>query len=319
MNEELDGVLELRVEQLRRESDGVLSVTLADPEGGVLPAWTPGAHIDLEFPGMVRQYSLCGDPADRFTYRVAVLREEDSRGGSAHIHDVLRPGDLVEVGGPRNHFALVPAQRYLFIAGGIGVTPLLPMIAAAEAEGAQWRLAYGGRSRATMAFLGDLARHGQKVSVVAEDEQGRLDLDALLGEAPEDTAIYCCGPGGLLDALQERCEAAGRAGSLHLERFQAKTRDIDPSSERAFEVVCERSERTVRVPVGRSILDCLEEEGIGVPSACQDGICGSCEVKILEGTADHRDSLLSSADQEAGQTLMVCVSRSLTDRLVLDV
>ncbi|ROO87111.1 ferredoxin-NADP reductase [Actinocorallia herbida] len=318
MNEDLDGVLELRVEQLRRESDGVLSVTLADPEGGALPAWAPGAHIDLEFPGMVRQYSLCGDPADRFTYKVAVLREEASRGGSAHIHEVLRPGDLVEVGGPRNHFALVPAPRYLFVGGGIGITPLLPMLAGAEAEGVAWTLVYGGRSRATMGFLDDLARHGTKVRVVPEDESGRLDLDALLAETPAGTAIYTCGPGGLLDALAERCAALGRSDDLHLERFQAKTFDIDPSDEHAFDVVCGRSGLTVEVPADRSILSSLEEAGIGVPWACQDGICGSCEVKILDGAADHRDSLLTPAQQESGQTLMVCVSRALGDRLVLD-
>ncbi|GAA2404647.1 PDR/VanB family oxidoreductase [Actinomadura vinacea] len=322
MNEPVDdpdeGVLELRVEQLRREAEGVLSVTLADPEGGLLPAWEPGAHIDLERPGLVRQYSLCGDPADRSTYKIAVLRERDSTGGSAYVHDELRPGDLVEVGGPRNHFALVPAERYLFIAGGIGITPILPMIGAAEAAGAGWRLAYGGRRRETMAFLGDLAGHGGKVDAVVEAEHGPLDLDALLGAPQDGTAIYCCGPGGLLDAVEERCAAAWRDGALHLERFKAKTFAIDASAERAFEVDCARSEITVPVPADRPIIDCLDDAGVAVPTACREGICGSCEVKILDGVAEHRDSLLSRAEQEAGRTLMVCVSRSRTERLVLD-
>ncbi|MEW2359885.1 PDR/VanB family oxidoreductase [Spirillospora sp. NPDC029432] len=322
MNAPLDGpdegVLELRVEQLRREAGGVLSVTLRDPEGGLLPEWAPGAHIDLELPGLVRQYSLCGDPADRFTYTVAVLREDASAGGSAYVHDELRPGDLVEVGGPRNHFALVPAERYLFIAGGIGITPILPMIRAVEAAGADWRLAYGGRRRETMAFLDELAPYGGRAEITVEAESGPLDLAALLGDPQDGTAVYCCGPGGLLDAVEERCAAGWPEGALHLERFQAKTFDIDPAAERAFEVVCARSETTVRVPADRPIADCLDDAGIPVPTACREGICGSCEVKILDGTAEHRDSLLSKAEQEAGQTLMVCVSRSRTDRLVLD-
>lgn len=169
-----------------------------------------------------------------------------------------------------------------------------------------------------MGFLPELAAHGAKVSVVPEDEHGRLDLDALIAGTAPGTAIYACGPGGLLDALAERCAAAGRADDLHLERFKAKALDIDPAAEHGFDVVCERSGRTVAVPAGRSILTSLEEAGISVPNACQDGICGSCEVKILDGAADHRDSLLSPAQQEGGQTLMVCVSRTLGDRLVLD-
>ncbi|MFI7128071.1 PDR/VanB family oxidoreductase [Nonomuraea sp. NPDC050153] len=319
MNDDPDeGVLDLRVEQLRRAADGVLSVTLADPEGGLLPAWEPGAHIDLEFPGLVRQYSLCGDPADRFTYRVAVLREPNSRGGSALVHDELRPGDLVEVGGPRNHFALIPAERYLFIAGGIGITPILPMIAAVEAGGAEWRLVYGGRRRATMAFLDELAAYGDKVQVVVEADDGPLDLATLLGTPREGTAVYCCGPEGLLDAVERRCAGGWPEETLHLERFKAKVFDVDPSAERAFEVVCARSEITVPVPADRPIVDCLDEAGLAVPTACREGICGSCEVKILDGVAEHRDSLLSHAEQEAGRTLMVCVSRSRSDRLVLD-
>jgi ferredoxin len=256
---------------------------------------------------------------------------------------VLRPGDLVEVGGPRNHFALVPAGRYLFIAGGIGITPILPMIAAAEAAGADWRLAYGGRRRETMAFLDELRPYGAKVDVVVEAESGPLDLGALLGAPRDGTAVYCCGPSGLLDAVEERFDAArpdaappdrarpDRAhpevvrsggtwpeGALHLERFEAKTFAVDPAAERAFEIVCARSEITVPVPADRPIIDCLDEAGVCVPNACHEGICGSCETKILDGVAEHRDSLLTRAEREAGQTLMVCVSRSRSDRLVLD-
>ncbi|MER6523898.1 PDR/VanB family oxidoreductase [Streptomyces sp. NPDC001508] len=320
MNEPLDddGVLDLRVEQIRRESEGVVSVTLADPQGAALPAWTPGAHLDLVLPGVTRQYSLCGDPHDRYEYRFAVLREERSRGGSRFVHETLRVGDLVEVGGPRNRFPLVPAQRYLFLAGGIGITPVLPMMAAAEAGGAQWSLAYGGRRRSSMAFLGELAAYGDKADIVVEAEHGPLDLDALLGTPRDDTAVYCCGPEGLLLAVEQRC-ASWPEGSLHIERFRAKAPAADEAAhDREFEAVCERTGTAVRIPAGRSALDCLEEAGIAVPSACREGVCGSCETKVLAGEVDHRDSLLSASERESGHTMMLCVSRAASDRLVLD-
>ncbi|MGW3952293.1 PDR/VanB family oxidoreductase [Streptomyces sp. NPDC004752] len=313
-----DGVLDLRVEQIRRESDGVVSVTLVDPEGAALPAWTPGSHLDLVLPGGTRQYSLCGDPGERYEYRFAVLRAEPSRGGSQYVHNTLRVGDLVEVGGPRNRFALAPAERYLFLAGGIGITPLLPMVAAAEARGARWSLAYGGRRRSSMAFLDELARYGDKVDIVAEAERGPLDLDALLGTPAPDTAVYCCGPEGLLAAVEQRC-ASWPEGSLHVERFKAKSPTAgEIAPDREFEVVCEQAGTSVRVPVGRSVLDCLDEVGVVVPSACREGVCGSCETKILAGEVEHRDSLLTASERESGRTMMLCVSRAVSDQLVLD-
>ncbi|MFC9223832.1 PDR/VanB family oxidoreductase [Streptomyces hygroscopicus] len=320
MNESLDddGVLDLRVEQIRREADGVVSVTLVDPGGAALPAWTPGAHLDLELPGLIRQYSLCGDPADRYTYRFAVLREQSSRGGSRYVHDTLRVGDPVEVGGPRNRFALEPAESYFFLAGGIGITPLLPMMAAAEASGARWSLAYGGRQRSSMAFLDELAAYGDKVDLVVEAERGPLDLDLLLGTPEPDTAVYCCGPEGLLAAVEQRC-TSWPEGSLHLERFKAKSPAAGESThDREFEVVCERSGTSLRVPAGRSVLDCVEDAGIDVNSACRDGVCGSCETKVLAGEVEHRDSLLTASERESGRTMMLCVSRAASDQLVLD-
>jgi ferredoxin-NADP reductase len=312
-----DGVLDLRVEQIGRESDGVVSVILADPGGAALPAWSPGAHLDLVLTGVTRQYSLCGDPGNRYEYRIAVLREEHSHGGSRYVHDSLRVGDLLEVGGPRNRFALEPAERYLFLAGGIGITPLLPMVAAAEASGAQWSLAYGGRQRSSMAFLSELAAYGDKADVVAEAERGPLDLDTLLGTPRPDTAVYCCGPEGLLAAVERRC-ASWPEGSLHVERFKAKAPASESAPDREFELVCERAVTSVRVPVGRSILDCLDEVGIVVPSACRGGVCGSCETKVLAGEVDHRDSLLTPSERESGHTMMLCVSRAVSDQLVLD-
>ncbi|MER6976977.1 ferredoxin reductase, partial [Streptomyces carpinensis] len=190
-------------------ADGVVSLTLAHADGTRLPDWTPGSHIDLVLPnGATRQYSLCGDRWDPYSYRVAVLREPAGRGGSAYVHDTLTPGARVGVGGPRNHFPLAPADRYLFIAGGIGVTPLLPMIRQAELMGADWQLLYGGRTRTSMAFRDELtAAHGDRVTVAPQDECGLLDLGAWLSEPAAGTKVYCCGPGPLLAAVEDACAA----------------------------------------------------------------------------------------------------------------
>jgi ferredoxin-NADP reductase len=301
------GVLELEVTELRRESDDVVSVLLADPLHRLLPAWEPGAHVDLGLPEHVRQYSLCGDPADRRSYRIAVLRERASRGGSVYVHEALRPGELVEIGGPRNHFPLVPAPEYLFVAGGIGITPLLPMTAAA---GADWRLLYGGRTRRSMAFLDRLAGD-PRVVVRPQDEYGLLDLRAALAEARPGLAVYCCGPEPLIAAVEDVC--GGRDVALHVERFAAA--GIDTSDDTPFDVVAARSGRRFTVPAGESALDVLEAAGIGPPNACRDGLCGSCETRVLSGLPLHRDALL---DRDVTDRVMPCVSRARSTELVLD-
>ena len=310
--------LELMVKQMTWESDGVLSLALVDPEGKALPEWTPGAHVDLNLRNsLVRQYSLCGDPADPTRYRVAVLREQAALGGSEFVHEGLRPGHRLLVVGPRNNFEFLPARRYVFLAGGIGITPMLAMICAAEATGADWQLFYGGRRRASMAFLDELARYGDRVHVLPEDETGRLDLHTVLPGHEPGLLVYCCGPEGLLAAVEEHT-ADWPAGTLQVERFKAKSRPEPDGGERPLELVCQRSGTTVAVPADCSLLDALEAAGISVPSSCRDGICGTCETKVLEGVPDHRDSLLSAAEQAAGKSMMVCVSRAQSDRLVLD-
>jgi ferredoxin-NADP reductase len=212
---------DLVVRAMRVEADGVLSVEVVYPDGAELPAWEPGAHIDLRMrPGLSRQYSLSGDPRDRYRYRLGILRETAGRGGSAYAHETLRPGQLVRFTGPRNHFKLEAAPSYLFIAGGIGITPILPMLAQVEAEGAAWTLLYGGRTAASMAFTSELATYGDQVTLWPQDSHGLLDLDAALGTPRPDTLVYCCGPEALLTAVEERC-AAWPAGTLHLERFAA--------------------------------------------------------------------------------------------------
>ena len=292
----------------------VVILTLRHPGGEPLPSWAPGAHIDLVLADdLIRQYSLCGDPADRTAWTVAVLHEPRGRGGSAYVHEKLTPGTVVRVRGPRNHFPLHEAPGYRFVAGGIGITPILPMVAAAEAAGADWSLLYGGRTRGSMAFLDRLSAYGSKVHVAPQDETGFLDLDAYLG--PPDTArdgtlVYCCGPGPLLDAVEER-------GAAHTERFRPAPPCPD-GADHAFEVELRRSGRTLTVPPGRSILHTVRDAGAEVLYSCEEGTCGTCETDIVEGTADHRDSVLSAEERAAGETLMICVSRCRGPRLVLD-
>lgn len=314
-----DNERELVVRSMTWEADGVMSVTLTGLGGAPLEPWEPGAHLELDLGKWTRQYSLCGDPADSGAYRIGVLHEPDGRGGSAYVHEELRPGGTVRVRGPRNRFPLEDAPRYLFLAGGIGITPLLPMIGRAAARGVPWRLVYGGRSRETMAFLPELARYGDSVTVVPEDRDGRPDLDEILAELESGTAVYCCGPEGLLTAVEQRCRTRPPDGGLHVERFAAAPRDAAQDGEdTAFEVECAGSGLTVRVPADEGVLDALERAGVQVPNACREGICGSCETRVLAGVPDHRDGLLTDAEREAGKTMMPCVSRCLSDRLVLD-
>ena len=309
--------LELRVKAMAWEADGVLSVTLAAPGGGELPPWTPGAHIDADFaPGLSRQYSLCGDPADRRHWRIAVLREPAGRGGSEFVHTRLRPGDTVAANGPRNRFALETAGEYLFIAGGSGITPLLPMLAAASAAGAAWRLLYGGRQRESMAFLDVIAAYRGQAEILPQDESGLLPVEEAVAATGPGAVVYCCGPAPLLAAAEESCARYRRA--LHLERFTAKPSGSRDTADGAFEVVCKRSGITVPVSAGQSVLSALEDAGLAVSSSCQEGICGTCETAVLDGDIDHRDSVLSDDERAAGDTMFICVSRSRSPRLVLD-
>ncbi|MFE5485623.1 PDR/VanB family oxidoreductase [Streptomyces sp. NPDC056527] len=305
--------LQLIVHRMTWEAEGVLSVELAHPEGKPLPAWTPGAHIDVHVGGHVRQYSLCGDPHDQGAYRIGVLNEPSSRGGSRHVHTKLRPGRSVTVSEPRNHFALEDAGSYVFVAGGIGITPLLAMAREAARRGAEWRMVYGGRSRASMAFTSELALLGGDVTLVPQDELGHIDLESVLTRLPDDALVYSCGPEPLLAAVEERCPE----GRLRLERFAAPTVERAGDDEE-FEVECRTSGLTLRVGPDTSILDAAEGAGLSVNSSCRDGICGSCETRVLDGTPDHRDFLLSEAEQSAGATMMICVSRCASGRLVLD-
>jgi ferredoxin-NADP reductase len=316
---ELEADLEIRRCEL--VADGVVALTLAHPDGKELPEWTPGAHIDLVLSeSLVRQYSLCSSTSVRGEWRVGILRDPNSRGGSKFVHDELKEGSKLRVRGPRNHFPLLSSPRYQFIAGGIGITPILTMIESAEARGADWNLLYGGRERASMGFLNELERYGDRVTVCPQDEKGILDLPSVLGTPQPDTLVYCCGPEVLLDAVEGAC-GHWPEGSLHIERFAPKKQTGEPSPEalETFEVVCQRSGVTFTIPAEDSIYDILAEADIDVIASCMEGVCGTCEVEVIEGVPDHRDSILSEADGASGETIMICVSRSRSERLVLDI
>ena len=307
-----------RIREIRKEALGVKSFALEAIDGGSLPAWESGAHIDVMLaPGINRQYSICGDPADPSCLRFAVLREPESRGGSILLHEKFNVGDEVRVGAVRNNFALVPAELTLLVAGGIVVTPLLAMARELERQGRAWRMLYGGRSRASMAFLDELSFYGDKVIVRPQDEFGLLDLASFLGATEPGKVAYCCGPEPLIKAVETYC-ADWPEESLQIERFRPKEQDPH-LPESPFEVELRQSGKTVTVAPGQSIADALEQVGVFIPRSCNEGTCGTCLTRVIEGTPDHRDSFLRPKQRAKNNSIMVCISRSLTQRLVLDV
>jgi ferredoxin-NADP reductase len=308
-----DKQIQVRVRRRSQAASGVVLLEL-ESVAGPLPSWAPGAHIDLVLDtGLVRQYSLCGDPDDTTCYRIAVLLEENGRGGSRHVHRTVATGAIVELKGPRNHFELEPASHYSFIAGGIGITPLLPMIKAATDRGAEWRLTYGGRSEESMAFLEELAGN-PRVEIVPEDKFGRLDLRGAIGGLTDDKLVYCCGPEALLAAV-EAAVGPSHNHMLRTERFAAVARSDE--EDHAFVVELADSGESIKVEADQSILRALTEAGHDVPYSCEDGVCGSCETTVVDGRPDHRDSVMSPEEHDAAGTIQVCVSRSLTERLVI--
>ncbi|MCO5072965.1 MAG: PDR/VanB family oxidoreductase [Rhizobiaceae bacterium] len=315
--------MELVVSRVVKATDDVAVLDLVRRDGHALPEWTPGAHIDLILPsGKIRQYSLCGDTADRHRYRVAVLRETAGRGGSDEIHQIACANLAIKIRGPRNHFELVDAPRYVFVAGGIGITPILTMIGQAERTGASWQLVYGGRSRATMAFLDEIAqRIGGEVVLMPQDESGLPDIEGLFATLEPDAVIYGCGPGGMLKALEDEAARTGRKDALHIERFAADEdapKAAGQQGDTAFEVELRQSGMVLNVPADQRLGQVLLDNDVPVPFSCEEGYCGSCETRVLEGVPDHRDTILNEEERAAGDIMMVCCGRSRTPRLVLD-
>lgn len=305
--------LNLLVAERTELTASAAAITMEHPDGGVLPRWKAGAHIDVTVTDaggepLVRQYSLSSDPAEASRYRIGILREDEGRGGSKLAHDQLQAGSEVTVSWPRNNFRLSGAKKYLFIAGGIGITPMLAMMREADAAGAEWELHYAGRARETMAFLDELAEFGDRVTLHPGDEGRRLSLPRLLEHAQDDCLVYVCGPEPLMDAAEKAMDH-WPDDALRLERFSPKTIErTEPDS--PFEVRFETSRVSVEVGSEQTILEAAAEAGLPVLSSCQEGTCGTCETRVVSGDVDHRDSILSASEQAANETMMICVSRA---------
>lgn len=307
-------MMPLVVSEIRRETASIVSLRLAHPDGGPLPAWEPGAHVDVQLvTRQERQYSLCGDPGDAHGYRIAVLEEPRSRGGSHYIHNHLRVGRRVYVRPPRNLFPLGEAPAYLLLAAGIGITPLLAMARHLDAIDADWRMLYLTRRREDVAFSDELVALGDRVRVHVSATEGRLDLTAALRSVAPGTDVYACGPRGFADALAEARAALPVGSRLHMERFEPVKRVFGPDE--AFTVVAARSQLEVAVPAEWTMLQALRGAGVDAPGSCLRGVCGSCALPVRGGVPEHRDSL----GTEGASVVYPCVSRSLTPTLTVDV
>lgn len=297
--------------QMVARDENVVALTLTAPDGSPLPQWHPGSHLDIHLPsGRVRQYSLCGDPARRTEYRIAVRRIPDGGGGSVEVHDRLPTGSVVTTSGPRNAFPLSvpgygsPTQRLRFIAGGIGITPILPMLGMAERLGVDWSMIYVGRSAESIPFLDEVRRFGDRIEIRTDDVHGIPTADDLLGECPDGTTVYACGPADMLTLVRQRL--AGRDDvELHFERFAAApVIDGEP-----FTVTVASAGMKLTVAADETLLAALRRGGVAAPYSCQQGFCGTCRTRVLSGVVQHRDTLLTEPERAAG-LMLTCVSRA---------
>lgn len=310
--------LALRISSVKRETEQILVVGLAAVNGSQLPAWTPGTHIEIVLPsGRIRHYSLCGDPQDRHSYRIAVLREFEGSGGSEEFHAVAKVGVPLQVTAIRNRFPLTVANKYIFIAGGIGITPLMPMFSALSKRRKSFDIIYTGKTRESMAFITTVsALPGARV--VETSHEPRIDLRALVRDAEPGTAIFACGPAALLAELRDAVAQAEKTLDLRIEAFQSIDSAPQDYIDREFVIDLERQQKSLVVPPGQSILKTMRDAGYSVPSSCEDGWCGTCETPVREGVIEHRDTVLSEDERDSGASMMVCVSRAQSDVLVLD-
>lgn len=302
------------------EAKDILGLELKAAGDAALPPFTAGSHLDLYLPnGLVRQYSLCNDPSEQQRYELGIALAQQSRGGSSYLHANLQVGQSLQISAPRNNFPLVrDAAQLLFVAGGIGITPILSMIRHAETRGISWRLLYCVRHRERLPYQAFLGKFGDRVKLHIDTEAmgTKADLQGFLAEAPSDAHIYVCGPAGLMDAVAG-LTVDRPPGQVHFERFSAAPAAVE-TDDRAFHLRLARSGMELRVDAGVSILEALESAGIPHPFSCREGLCRSCEAPMLAGEADHRDCVLSDAERDAHRSIMVCVSRAKTEVLELD-
>lgn len=307
---------ELMVRGLVLEADSVLTVDLVDPSGAGLPDWAPGAHVDLVVSdGSVRQYSLCGVPGSG-SLTIAVRHEPAGKGGSDWVHRVMRPGDRVTVRGVKNHFTLENAPKVLLIAGGVGITPLLPMAEQLAKGSTNWRLAYVGRSVTGMPFRERVRALGERAVIHETALSGRPGAEDLLAGLTPDTLVYVCGPASLIETVEKALESEGLADRLRAEYFAAP--DQDEAEPGSFTLRLEKSGLELLVPPGRSALEVVIEAGVDILSDCEEGICGTCDTRVLAGEVDHRDHVLTRTEKAANNCMMLCVSRAAGPRLVID-
>jgi vanillate O-demethylase ferredoxin subunit len=312
------GLRTVDVTSTRREAIDIVSLELTAQDGAPLPPFVAGAHIDVHLgPDRIRSYSLANAPRERNRYLIAVKHEKQGRGGSRQIHETVETGKRLAIGMPRNYFMLPPGHTpLLFIAGGIGITPIRAMIHEADDSGRPWRLHYAARSLAHAAFAEDLAAYGpERVHFWFSGAGERLALDRVLADVDERTHLLCCGPARLLNDI-EAATASWNPERVRMEWFRAEP--LRTGADTAFDVELRRSGRVLHVPAGRSLLDVLHENGISVPFACHEGICGTCETRVLAGSIDHKDRVLPPEERAQGRVMMVCVSRARSGKLVLD-
>lgn len=315
----MDDVMTLRIAAREEQGEGVVLLTLTSTSGDELPPFSAGAHLDLHLAdGLVRQYSLCGDPRDRRHYRLGILRSPTSRGGSMAAW-ALSPGDEVQVSAPRNLFPLAEeGENALLVGGGIGITPLLAMAHTLHQADRRFTLHYCGRRRESMAFLAELAAvpWSGRVVLHISDEGSRLDPKKLLNDAPEGSHLYTCGPEGLMQALTDAAERAELAAEcLHQESFTPAA----PGGGEAFEVSIPALDVTVQVGESQSIVQALAQAGVRVKVSCEQGICGTCLANVLEGTPEHRDQYLTPEEKADNDQVILCCSRARSARLVIEV
>ncbi len=317
--------LQVRVARIWQEAGGIKGFELVGAEGKPLPPFTAGAHIGIHLPnGTIRHYSMCNDPSDAGHYELGILKAPDSRGGSNYMHDEVKIGDVLRIDPPRNNFQLkLDAATYILIAGGIGVTPLLAMARNLNRAGLDYRLYYCTRAAEVTAFrdLLDGTEFAGKVQFVHDggDPKNGLDVVTTLRDIPANGRLYCCGPGGLMAAVKA-ASSHWPSSHVHFEAFSAvpELRPTGAGPDAAFEIELANSGTVLPVPADTSILHVLRDHGIAIPSACEEGICGTCIVNVLEGEPDHRDQILTDEERAEGKCITVCCSRSRTARLKLD-